>query len=97
MLLQVAKAEAVEEWQKNMREYLKKCVDEGRNIRALLVIDARQSLRGLDRDFALFLDREAHVPIKIVMSKCDLVPAEELAKVRAEFLVDGRTSLSLRM
>ena len=46
----------------------------------LLVVDARQSLRRSDRDFLLWLDREAGVPLHVVMSKCDLVRREELAR-----------------
>ena len=38
------------------------------------------ALRGSDRDFLHFLDREANVRFHVVMSKCDLVPREELAK-----------------
>eukprot|EP00966_Prymnesium_polylepis_P272552 6296838-Prymnesium_polylepis.1 len=55
----VAQDEAVAQWQATMRAYLAKRAEEGRNIRALVVVDARQSLKALDRDFALWLDREA--------------------------------------
>lgn len=46
----------------------------------LVCIDARQSLRALDRDFLLMLEKESRVPYLVVMTKCDLVKSEELAK-----------------
>jgi len=46
----------------------------------LLCIDARQSLRALDREFLLMLEKEANVPYFVVMTKCDLVKSDELAK-----------------
>ena len=67
-----------EAWQKTMRSYLME--RESPTLRVLLVLDARQSLRGSDRDFLHFLDREANARFHVVMSKCDLLPREELAK-----------------
>ena len=52
----------------------------GDALRVLLCIDARQSLRALDRDFILMLEKEAKVKYFVVMTKCDLVKSEELAK-----------------
>ena len=73
-----ARRELLEAWQQTMRSYL---MERGSpTLRVLLVLDARQSLRGSDRDFLHFLDREANVRFHVVMSKCDLVPREELAK-----------------
>jgi hypothetical protein len=56
-----------------MRGYLAK---RGNPLRVLLLIDARQSIKQSDRDFLLWLDREARVPLHVVMSKCDLVRRE---------------------
>ena len=73
-----ARRELLEAWQQTMRSYL---MERGSpTLRVLLVLDARQSLRGSDRDFLHFLDREANVRFHVVMSKCDLLPREELAK-----------------
>ena len=73
-----ARRELLDAWQQTMRSYL---MERGSpTLRVLLVLDARQSLRGSDRDFLHFLDREANVRFHVVMSKCDLVPREELAK-----------------
>lgn len=52
----------------------------GSSLRVLVCIDARQSLRALDRDFLLMLEKESRVPYLVVMTKCDLVKSEELAK-----------------
>ena len=93
---QVAKEEAVAQWQATMRGYLAQRASEGRDIQVLLVIDARQSLRGIDRDFALWLDREVSVPLTIVMSKCDLLHEEELAK-RYSLLEYDVSELRLRL
>ncbi|KAL1519570.1 hypothetical protein AB1Y20_023084 [Prymnesium parvum] len=91
----VARPDVVEEWQETMRGYISQRAMEGSNLRVLLVIDARQSLRSLDRDFALFLDREARVPLTIIMSKCDLIYDEELAK-RYSLLEQDIAELGLR-
>ena len=72
-----AQAEEVTRWQTAMRDYLS---SRGKPLRVLLIIDARQSLKQTDREFLLWLDREARVPLHVVMSKCDLVSAPELAR-----------------
>ena len=117
-----AKREMLEAWQQTMRQYL---MDrDSPTLRVLLLLDARQSLKSSDREFLLFLDREARcawrapaahcamglqpleqtlrqtlrlsvaapkaygcsprlqadVKFHVVMSKCDLLPREELAK-----------------
>ena len=72
-----AQAEEVARWQTTMRDYLS---SRGKPLRVLLILDARQSLKQTDREFLLWLDREARVPLHVVMSKCDLVSAPELAR-----------------
>ena len=67
----------VARWQAAMRGYL---ASGGRPLRVMLVIDARQSLKQSDRDFLLWLDRDVSVPLHVTMSKCDMVPAAELAR-----------------
>lgn len=89
-----AAEEHLDQWQETMREYLAKRGDDAQ-LRVLLLIDARQSLKQSDRDFALWLDREARVPLHVVMSKCDLVRAEELAK-RYTLLGEELRKLQLR-
>ena len=74
----LAAPEAVEAWQATMRAYLG-----GRGAsppRVLVLVDARQSLRALDRDMLLFLDREARAPHSVVLTKCDLVDPLELCR-----------------
>ena len=51
-----------------------------RRRRVLVLVDARQSLRALDRDMLLFLDREARAPHSVVLTKCDLVDPLELCR-----------------
>jgi GTP-binding protein len=75
-----ADPEAVAHWQETMKAFLLQRGEAQQPLRVVLVIDARQSLRPSDRDFALWVDREARVPLSAVMSKCDLVPERELAK-----------------
>ena len=84
--------EELARWQEAMRAYLAR---RGSPLRVLLLIDARQSLKQSDRDFLLWLDREARVPLHVVLSKCDLVQAEELAK-RHTMLGDELKKLSLK-
>jgi GTP-binding protein len=72
-----AKEEEIARWQHAMRSYLS---SRGTPLRVLLLMDARQSLKASDRDFLLWLDREASVPMHVVMSKCDLVERTELAR-----------------
>jgi GTP-binding protein len=72
-----ARHEEVAQWQQAMRAYL---TSRGAPLRLLLLLDARQSLKHSDRDFLLWLDREARVPLHVVMSKCDLVERKELAR-----------------
>jgi len=73
-----AQRELLEAWQKTMRQYL---LDrDSPTLRVLLLLDARQSLKGSDREFLVFLEREAGVRFHVVMSKCDLLPRVELAK-----------------
>ena len=69
-----ADEEEVARWQEQMRRYLSQ---RGSPLRVVLCIDARQSIKQSDRDFLLWLDREASVPVHVVMTKCDLVLAEE--------------------
>ena len=85
--------EQVEVWQAQMRAYLAQRGTDA-PLRVLLLIDSRQSLKQSDRDFALWLDREARVPLHVVMSKCDLVRAKELAK-RHTLLSDELRKLQL--
>lgn len=80
------------EWQTAMSQYVK---SRGDALRVLLCIDARQSLRALDRDFILMLEKEAKVKYFVVMTKCDLVKSEELAK-RYSLLEKALRELSLR-
>ena len=87
-----AAEEQLAAWQETMRDYLAK---RGDPLRVLLLIDARQSLKQSDRDFALWLDREALAPLHVVMSKCDLVEATELAR-RYTLLVEELRKLQLR-
>ena len=75
-----------------MRAYLAK---RGNPLRVVLVIDARQSMKQSDLDFLLWLDREARVPMHVVMSKCDLVKRTELCK-RYTLLGKSLRNLSLR-
>ena len=72
-----AAEEEVARWQAAMRAYL---TSRGQPLRVILVVDARQSLKQSDREFLLWLNAEARVPLHVVMSKCDLVPATELAR-----------------
>ncbi len=66
------------EWQQLMRDYV---LQRGEALRLLMCVDSRQSLRQLDRDFLLMLDRESGlVPVHVVMTKCDLVTPRELAQ-----------------
>eukprot|EP00315_Gephyrocapsa_oceanica_P019978 CAMPEP_0185367418 /NCGR_PEP_ID=MMETSP1364-20130426/14359_1 /TAXON_ID=38817 /ORGANISM="Gephyrocapsa oceanica, Strain RCC1303" /LENGTH=346 /DNA_ID=CAMNT_0027968057 /DNA_START=40 /DNA_END=1080 /DNA_ORIENTATION=- len=83
---------ATAQWQAAMREFV---VSRGGLLRVLLCVDARQSLRALDRDFLLMLDREAGVPCLVVMTKCDLVPTSELAR-RFALLEADLAELGLR-
>ena len=83
---------AVDAWQEAMRGYL---AQRGAPLRVLLCIDARQSLKQSDRDFLLWLDREAKVPLHVVMTKCDLVVAKELCR-RYTLLGEELRSLQLR-
>lgn len=87
-----ANPEDVERWQTAMRAYL---AARGDPLRVLLVVDARQSMKETDRDFLLWLDREARVPMHVVMSKCDLVRRDELAR-RYTLLGNELRALQLR-
>lgn len=55
-----AAAPELAQWQGAMREYLAR---RGGPLRVLLLVDARQSLKQSDRDFCLWLDREAAVRV----------------------------------
>ena len=80
-------------WQGMMREYV---LRRGPQLRLLLCVDARQSLRHLDRDFLLILDRESGVvPVFVVMTKCDLVKPVELAQ-RYSLLEQDLSDLRIR-
>lgn len=60
-------------WQDTMRRYLLNRGTGEHPCHVVLVVDARQSLRAADRDFALWVETEARVPLTVVISKCDLV------------------------
>jgi ribosome biogenesis GTP-binding protein YsxC/EngB len=62
-----ADPDAVAAWQHTMREFI---LTRGAPLRVLLVMDARQSLRQSDREFLLLIDREARLPLYVVMNKC---------------------------
>lgn len=87
-----AKEEDKQGWQEAMRGFLSQ---RGDPLRVLMVVDARHSLKPSDLDFLLWLDREAKVPVHVVMSKCDLILRDELAK-RYTMLGDALRNLSLR-
>ena len=77
-----ASEEEMERWQSAMRTYLAKRghggASEGQGeaggqsdfLRVILVIDARQAMKQTDRDFLLWLDREAGVPLHVVRAHC---------------------------
>ena len=87
-----ADEELVAQWQAEMRSFL---AQRGGPLYVILVVDARQSLKQSDRDFLLWLDREAQVPVHVVMSKCDLIQAVELCK-RYTVLGSDLRALQLR-
>lgn len=88
----LASPEETAQWQEEMRAYL---AQRGAPLRVILVIDARQSMKQSDLDFLLWLDREARVPMHVVMSKCDLIQRTELCK-RYTLLGKSLKGLSLR-
>jgi len=88
-----ASEELVAQWQATMRQYLLE--RDAPTLRVLLLVDARQSLRSSDKDFCLFLEREANLRYHVVMSKCDLVPRVELAR-RYSLLTHELNELQLR-
>ena len=100
-----ASEEETARWQAEMRAYLAQRghgqhEDEAGGtvadfLRVILVIDARQAMKQTDRDFLLWLDREARVPLHVVMSKCDLVQRKELCR-RYTLLGSELAALSLR-
>ena len=61
-----ATQDAMDGWQRFMRTYLARRKERAR---VLVVLDARQSLRALDRDFLLWIDKLG-VTHHVVMSKC---------------------------
>ena len=73
-----ANEQLVRQWQETMRQYMLE--RDAPTLRVMLLVDARQSLRSSDKDFCLFLEREANLRYHVVMSKCDLVPRVELAR-----------------
>lgn len=88
-----ANEQLAKQWQETMRQYMLE--RDAPTLRVLLLIDARQSLRSSDKDFCLFLEREANLRYHVVMSKCDLVPRAELAK-RYALLTHELNELQLR-
>lgn len=88
-----ANEQLVKQWQETMRQYMLE--RDAPTLRVLLLVDARQSLRSSDKDFCLFLEREANLRYHVVMSKCDLVPRVELAK-RYTLLTHELNELQLR-
>ena len=63
-------------------------------MRVILVVDARQALKQSDKDFLLWLDREARVPVHVVMSKCDLIAPKELCR---RYTILGSTLRDLQL
>jgi len=75
-----APRESVRQWTELVGDYLK-----GRAPlrRTCLLIDARHGVKANDRDIMTMLDKSA-VSFLVVLTKCDKISADELAKTQAE-------------
>eukprot|EP00045_Choanoeca_perplexa_P010803 m.112131 g.112131 ORF g.112131 m.112131 type:complete len:161 (+) comp15402_c0_seq30:610-1092(+) len=64
-------------WEKTIREYL---ATRTALKRVFVLIDGRHGLKQNDRDFLEYLESSTDCRYQIVLTKCDMVPRDELAR-----------------
>lgn len=72
-----AKPEDRAQWDATMRAYLQQ---RSQLRTVLLLLDARHGIKQVDREFMTFLEQNACCQYQLILTKCDLVPREDLAR-----------------